>query len=412
MKVRIGMDRIHPHQQLNHKLTLLEPLTSKPMDLSLFLVSGFGQVGRGQLASQIDNDLEHTTSHERPAQTYPSFREFLMARTKRSAFTLIELLVVIAIIAILIALLVPAVQKVREAAARTQCTNNLKQIGLALQSYHDIWHSFPVGQFNDDNRNWGWGTAILPYIDQQPLWAALYNDLWVNFTIFIPGGGPNTAPGQGIGFNVDNYNNVGSGGGIINTTAGGGAATTVLKVYMCPADVWKNTNSAGYGKLNYLACMGSDTSGGNWASWSNPNGGTMNGILVQSNDNNNTWTSSLSQVTDGSSQTVIVAEVTANNQSYTQSNTNNIPMWAGGNPNFQGQGMQHNYFRLMDPNYPLNLKNGTNADRCFGSNHFNGANFAFADGTVHYITNSINTTIYKALGTRNGNETADMTGIQ
>lgn len=93
---------------------------------------------------------------------------------RRRAFSLVELLVVLAIIAVLIALLIPAVQAIRAAALRTECANNLKQIGLAAHQYHDIFKTFPAGirvkQFKDPNVMASWLTQLLPYLEQEGLW--------------------------------------------------------------------------------------------------------------------------------------------------------------------------------------------------------------------------------------------------
>src|SRR5580693_8105777 len=112
------------------------------------------------------------------------------ARRPRQAFTLIELLVVIAIIAVLVSMLLPAVQQAREAARRSQCRNNLKQIGLALHNYEGSYRVFPPGyvdfNFNPNNTpdtdlgpGWGWATFLLPYMDQSPL----YNQ--INFNVGV-----------------------------------------------------------------------------------------------------------------------------------------------------------------------------------------------------------------------------------
>jgi prepilin-type N-terminal cleavage/methylation domain-containing protein/prepilin-type processing-associated H-X9-DG protein len=364
---------------------------------------------------------------------------FLNPRRVRSAFTLIELLVVIAIIAVLIALLVPAVQKVREAAARAQCSNNLKQIGIALHSYHDTYKKFPLGEADDDNQGWCWRFWILPYLEQKNLYTAAMSDPTPEYRPYNPNVARNpqdidayTYPQQAV--------NTATG----SSTVPAGVAGTPISIYMCPSDVLPplSTHSATasgvayngpFAKSNYCGNIGGSPTalgrnypcGGGNPSSNDLQTNTWTGPLTLSNHNFANFMCRMADITDGTSNTVFVGEITES-LSLSPTQLNGVyPAWAGGvtlnNPGVTSltatSGNQGNLcgntaalgnvFRFMDGSYPLNSpKTVAASDNAFGSKHTGGANFLLADGSVRFITAGVDASTYQALGSRNGGDVA------
>ncbi len=332
--------------------------------------------------------------------------KFSLPRTARRGFTLIELLVVIAIIAILIGLLLPAVQKVREAAARSKCTNNLKQLGLALHAYNDVMNSLPLGMPDDDGKSWSWRVRILPYIEQQAAFDALKAD---TARFWIP-------PGDNLpnGVSIDTIAQSEITG---NIDAGGGVPRSRMQVYICPSDILPELDNSGFAKANYCGNAGTTL---NWtASWSGcaaVKGSTQNGMLLYSNDNNFNWAVRLTSATDGLSNTIMVGEVSLSaNVSPTNIGDGAFPVWVGGNDNGSCNGFRSagSALRLTEtvstawlpsPGAKLNLRTGDVSNAAFGSQHTGGANFLLGDGSVRFVRDSISPDAYNAAGTRNGGE--------
>ncbi len=328
-------------------------------------------------------------------------------RSPRRGFTLIELLVVIAIIAILIALLLPAVQQAREAARRTQCRNHLKQIGLALHNYLDVFGSLPPGVVhnrndigdlpNDDDDGtagtyfggYGWGAFILPYLDQ----AALYNSLQVNAVSLDTLLRSTANPAQSL-------------------------TKTPLAIYRCPSDTgpdwnteraWTNPYKAFFNNqpvfmatANYIGLSGSR--------WSRP----IQWINTRRDPFGSFWGDSavaIRDFIDGTSNTFVVGE-----RDWEQGLAGN---WLG-QRNYNGNGIIGGRQNLAILNVKINdpalQPNGVPvASRGFSSLHAGGAHFLFADGRVQFLSENIefnnaqpnqqspnnNTGLYQRLGRRN-----------
>jgi prepilin-type N-terminal cleavage/methylation domain-containing protein/prepilin-type processing-associated H-X9-DG protein len=271
-----------------------------------------------------------------------------LSRRTRSAFTLIELLVVIAIIAILVGLLVPAVQKVREAAARAQCSNNLKQIGLACHMYQDTRRKLPMGWVTSQSGNiapspgWSWATIIMPYIEQN----ALYNSI---VGVYGSVGTPSAAPA----------NNPQGAAPIL--------LQTVIPVYQCPSDGSPvlNGNFGNYARNNYVANR-----------------------YVLGPNNNSQAAYAIQNIPDGSSNTILIGErdaITNVGAVYVRHSNSSCSFegraGAGLNPRpATGPGP----IVTHDP-----YTTGDDQRLAFSSQHTGGCNFAMADGSVHFIANDI-----------------------
>jgi prepilin-type N-terminal cleavage/methylation domain-containing protein/prepilin-type processing-associated H-X9-DG protein len=328
-----------------------------------------------------------------------------MTRSVRSAFTLIELLVVIAIIAILIALLVPAVQKVREAAARTQCINNLKQLALATHNYYDSNKAFPPGNFAPpgtftiapngtatfigvwgDNAAggggpstlsgtgtsglpWGhfsWSVKLLPYLDQMPLYTAInlavpaYTaDLWENSSGVI-NTGINRAPAVNA-----------------NTPT----VSDMPAVFVCPSTkrVAQNQKDYGINGGTNASCCPSRTQAG------------QDGIAYFNS------AVKIAQVSDGTSNTLLFGEEA---HRYEHS-------WLvdakGSNPFLFVHHADEGYVC-----FDAGFDQDSNNNRDIISDHKGGANIAMADGRVTWISTSINATVYRGIFTIAGKEVGNI----
>lgn len=341
---------------------------------------------------------------------------------RRPAFTLIELLVVIAIIAILIGLLVPAVQKVREAAARTECQNNLKQMALALHNFHDVNKHFPKGTNStwDENMGWTWMAFILPYIEQ----TNLYNQA-ITFarsdpqSSYSPWGNGGTWYGLKPGNPNDGPNP---------------AQGVVVSTYKCPSDWRSLVTTVNYGLPQGAVPMGFTTYVGN--------AGTKGDLYFPIPWDGVLFADSkirLTQISDGTSNTLLIGEhppantlllgwwfdgagydnagtgeVTMDTQGWSSPTTlyyaevaytNELPCVRAGTVSpFTGNTI--GTYAGTDPY--AGLEPGDIYDFCheghYWSLHPGGANFAFADGGVRFLTFGTSPSNFKAMSSRNGGE--------
>lgn len=319
-------------------------------------------------------------------------------RPDRRAFTLIELLVVIVIIAVLIALLLPAVQQAREAARRTQCKNHLKQIGVALHNYHDVYQCFPPGYLGSPPflncssinnsadpasyrpQGWGWGVYLLPYIDNQSLYSSL------------DPGHKQTVCSTPLGAQDDP--SVGS----------AALQKQTVSMYMCPSAVDPNLNPTrdtsnpdnAHAKSNYSGVCGRNFTG--------RDADGLQGVFVDGTK----YVTRIRDIVDGTSNCLAVGErfrraPPTSYDSFSPADRDYVGAhWVGVAPDV----------RLSACVAPLGLAGSTfslngRSINSFASKHAGGVHFLLADGSCRFLGENIYQNILANMGTINDGEVVD-----
>ncbi|QDT36943.1 DUF1559 domain-containing protein [Stratiformator vulcanicus] len=352
---------------------------------------------------------------------------------KRKGFTLIELLVVIAIIAILIALLLPAVQQAREAARRSQCKNNLKQLGLAIHNYHDNYQQFPAAAYLQLGQGaWGWGTMILPYMDQAPLYdnfnvgTAGPNNTAGSLTVVLPTYRCPSDPGP----DLNDSRNLNGGASTLSNYVGANSHAGLLdNAIQARAAIPGGTPNADNNKLSLMFDDTIVTDDGAAAPTGLPIAGLTRGHGMfpyglyeqfdgtDSDEENSVNSISVSTITDGTSNTIAIGE-----RAYQYDGANGkVNAFAGNAFGPGGVGIVDStasaaattsVSNLSDvaacalltngagPNLNADVdatQNSLEAQMGFSSLHVGGAQFVLADGAVKFISENINTLTFSNL---------------